>query len=176
MDNPVWSFFFPNSAESKSTIELLKSLSVFENVSTRNLVQIERVLHERRYRAGEIVFNEGEPGAGMYIVKKGEVSIEKKISATAGGIRLALISERSFFGELALLDDISRSASAVTTTETVLYGFSKPDLGNIMERDPRLGSRILVNLSRIVCSRLIKANDNLERVQNELNLIKSGAE
>jgi CRP-like cAMP-binding protein len=168
MDNPIWSFFFRPPQEKMANIDLMKELPVFELLSTGELVQIERVLHERHYSPGEVVFNEGEPGAGLYIVKKGEISIRKKI---AGGedIELALIHERSFFGELALLDEIPRSASAVALSPAILYGFSKPDLEHLLERNLRLGIKIVLNLSKLVSRRLVKSNENFEAVQAELN-------
>lgn len=168
MDNPVWSYFFTPPREKMANIELMKELPVFESLTNGELVQIERVLHERHYHPDEVVFNEGEPGAGLYIVKKGEVSIRKKI---VGGddIQLAVIHERSFFGELALLDEIPRSASAIALSPAILYGFSKPDLEHLLERNPRLGTKIIQNLARLVSKRLVKSNENLEYVQAELN-------
>ncbi|MBN1577669.1 MAG: cyclic nucleotide-binding domain-containing protein [Chitinispirillaceae bacterium] len=171
MDNPVWSFFFRPPQEKMVNIELMKELPVFESLTTGELVQIERVLHERHYGPGEVVFNEGEPGAGLYIIKKGEISIRKKI-AGSNDIQLAVIPERSFFGELALLDEIPRSASAIAVTPTILYGFSKPDLEHLLERNQRLGIKIILNLSKLVSRRLVKSNENLEEVQAELNRFK----
>jgi CRP/FNR family transcriptional regulator, cyclic AMP receptor protein len=168
MDNPIWSYFFRPPMEKMANIQLMKELPVFESLTNGELVQIERVLHERHYSPGEVVFNEGEPGAGLYIVKKGEISIRKTI---VGGndIQLAVIHERSFFGELALLDEMPRSASACALTQSILYGFSKPDLEHLLERNLRLGIKIIVNLSKLVSRRLVKANENLEAVQAELN-------
>lgn len=170
MHNPVWSCFFPSTQKKEITVELLKIIPVFESLSTRELVQVERVLHERVYKTGEKVFNEGEPGAGMYIVKNGEIAITRQHEGKS--IQLAMIQERSFFGEIALLDEIPRSASATATMETVLFGFSKPDLENILERNLRLGCKILENLSRIISRRLLKANENVEALQSELDELK----
>jgi CRP/FNR family cyclic AMP-dependent transcriptional regulator len=171
MDNPIWSYFFHPPKEKKATIDLLKSLPVFDKLSIRELVQVERVLHERKYSPGETVFNEGEPGAGMYIVKKGEVTITHKTKDNVD-FQLALIAERSFFGELALLEEMPRSATARAVVESVLYGFSKPDLENLLERNHNIGIKILLNLSRLLSRRLLKANENLESMQNELISLK----
>jgi CRP-like cAMP-binding protein len=146
MDNPVWSYIFGPPKEKKTLLELIRNIPVFESLSNNELVQIERMLHERRYMPGESVFNEGEPGAGMYIIQKGTVVIKKSVSDT-DSIELAKIGEKNFFGELALLDEIPRSASACTEKESVLLGFSKPDLEKIMERNPRLGMKILGNVA-----------------------------
>ena len=171
MDNPVWSYFFRPPQEKMVNIELMRELPVFESLTTGELVQIERVLHERHYTPGEVVFNEGEPGAGLYLIKKGEISIRKKIMGS-DDLQLALIPERSFFGELALLDEMPRSASAIAVTQSILYGFSKPDLEHLLERNQRLGIKIILNLSKLVSRRLVKSNENLELVQAELNRCK----
>ncbi|HEX2959754.1 MAG TPA: cyclic nucleotide-binding domain-containing protein [Chitinispirillaceae bacterium] len=170
MEHPIWSYFFRITEEKKANIELLKSLPVFESLTNSELIQIERILHERVYAKGEVVFNEGEPGAGMYIVSKGEIEIIQNV-AESQKMHLANISERSFFGEIALLDELPRSASAVARCDTVLLGFSKPDLENLLARNQRLGIKILSNLSRLTCRRLIKANENLETLQIQLNQV-----
>jgi CRP-like cAMP-binding protein len=168
MENPVWSFInLPKKKE--NVLDVLAILPAFDGLSRNELKLVARMLHERRYRKGEIVFNEGEPGAGMYIVIAGEVEITRKAN---GGhdMSLALIKENSFFGELALLDEIPRSASATAKAETDLYGFSKPSLETLYSRNPRLGIKILSNLSRLVCRRLVKSNEAMEKLQTGLPL------
>jgi CRP-like cAMP-binding protein len=163
LENPIWSVI--SLPKKKSDIlDVLALLSAFEGLSRNELRLVERMLHERRYRKGEIVFNEGEPGAGMYIVLSGEVEITRKMNGTDDA-SLAIIKERSFFGELALLDEIPRSASAIAKTDSVLFGFSKPSLEGLCNRNPRLGIKIVANLSRLVCRRLVKSNEAMEKIQ-----------
>jgi len=68
----------------------------------------------RLYAAGEIIFAQGQPGDVMYVVKEGEVEIRlgKKVVDTIG--------PEGFFGEMALIDDAPRSASAVAKTNCKL--------------------------------------------------------
>jgi CRP/FNR family transcriptional regulator, cyclic AMP receptor protein len=164
MENPVWSFInLPKKKE--DVIDVLAMLPAFDGLSRNELKLVERMLHERRYKKGEIVFNEGEPGAGMYIVITGKVEILRKIKS-GSDVSLAIIKEQSFFGELALLDEIPRSASAVAISDSVLFGFSKPSLEGLCSRNPRLGIKILSNLSRLVCKRLVKSNEAMEKLQD----------
>ncbi|MDD5675653.1 MAG: cyclic nucleotide-binding domain-containing protein [Chitinivibrionales bacterium] len=180
MDSTLWAYLFGPPREKKALIDLVRELPVFQDCSLSQLVQIERVMHKRLYRKDEIVFNEGEPGAGMYIVIHGEVAIRKRVAAEKQ-IVLAVIGTRHFFGELALLDEIPRSASAVAVEETELLAFCKPDLERIVLRNPKLGVTILRNISRLVCKRLIKTNQNVETLENKLeeynsrNATQSGA-
>ena len=166
MDNPIWSSLrFGGGKENLP--ERLACLPAFEGLSQNELRIVEQMLHQRQYKKGETVFNEGEPGAGMYIVKSGEVGITRKMDNGAE-LALALVKECGFFGELALLDEIPRSASAKAVADTVLFAFSKPSLESLCRRNPRLGIKILSNLSRLICRRLVLSNDAMEQFQNRL--------
>jgi len=166
MENPIWSQIrLPK--KNSNILDVLEVIPAFDGLSRNELKLVGRLLHERRYKKGEIVFNEGEPGAGMYIVIAGEVAITRKMGGTAE-VSLAVIKERSFFGELALLDEIPRSASALATVDTVLFGFSKPSLESLCSRNPRLGIKILSNLSRLLCRRLVNSNEAMEKLQDSL--------
>ena len=164
MDNPIWAYIFGPPKEKQTMIQLLKELPVFEGLSQRELVAIERIIHQRRYNAGESIFGEDMLGAGMYIVKEGEVAITKRINKNKE-IELAVIEERNFFGEMALIDEMPRSASAKAKRDTVLFAFCKPDLENIMERNPKVAATIITNIARLVYKRLVQANENLETLE-----------
>lgn len=164
MDNPIWAYIFGPPKEKQTMIELLKELPVFEGLSQRELIAIERIIHQRRYNAGETIFGEDMLGAGMYIVKEGEVVITKKINENKE-IELAVIGERNFFGEMALIDEMPRSASVKAKRDTILFAFCKPDLENIMERNPKVAATIITNIARLVCKRLVQANENLEALE-----------
>ncbi len=151
---------------------MLRALPAFEGLSTNELVQIERMLHQRRYSAEEVVFEEGMPGAGMYIVKEGAVVIRKKVDDRQS-LELAVIGERNFFGELALLDESPRSASAYASKESVLLALSGPDLDKIVDRNPKLALKVIGNVARLVCKRLVRTNEHLEHAQKELNEYKA---
>jgi general secretion pathway protein D len=111
----------------------LKQVPLFENLSARELKKIARLLHERTYRPGEVIFREGDPGAGMFIVRKGKVNIV--IRRPDGSEQLLTpIEERQFFGEMALLEAAPRSASAVAAEKSELLGFFEPDLESLIER------------------------------------------
>ncbi len=164
MDNPVWSYIFGPPKEKRSKIALMRELPAFEGLSDWELVMVERNIHQRRFGVGEVIFGEDMPGAGMYIIKSGEVLIQKK-TKEGQVLKLATIGERNFFGEMALIDEIPRSASAVAEKETILLAFCKPDLDNVFDRNPRLAAKIVKNISRLICKRLVKANENLEALQ-----------
>jgi len=66
------------------------------------------------------------------------------------------------------LDDEVRSAAAVAAEATELLGFFRPDLFSLLERNPELGNKILINLARVISARLRKTNDLLTAAQRSL--------
>jgi CRP-like cAMP-binding protein len=166
--NPIWSYFFKPPLEKQEMVELLKALPVFEGLSSNELLMVERLLHLRKYTAGEVVFKEDMPGAGMYIVKAGEIAIKKELEG-GQSVELAVVKDHSFFGELALLEEMPRSASAYAVRDSILLAFGKPDLEKINDRNPKLTLKIVNNIAGLICKRLVKANENLEILQNRIN-------
>ncbi|MBT3271867.1 MAG: cyclic nucleotide-binding domain-containing protein, partial [Spirochaetales bacterium] len=158
----------------QSIPDFLAELPIFENLSGGQRKQVSRILHERKYTKGETVFNEAEPGAGLYIIESGRVAITKHIEGGEPAV-LATIEEGNFFGELALIDEIPRSATAIAFEDTVLLAFPKPDLDRLVSRHPQLAVKILYNLSRLVAQRMIHANENLRKLQESLAADSSDA-
>jgi len=174
VEHAIWSTIVGPPKEKKAMVELLRSLIVFDGLSNNDLILIDRTLHLRTYQAGDIVFEEEMPGAGLYIIKEGEITIKKNIEG-GSQINLAVIPSRSFFGELALVDEMPRSASAVASKESTLLAFGKPDLEKVKDRNPVLALKIISNISRLIAQRLVKANENIESLQKKINTLELSA-
>ncbi|MBF0558401.1 MAG: cyclic nucleotide-binding domain-containing protein [Nitrospirae bacterium] len=67
----LWGNIFGKQREERDEIiSILKNIPVFEELSNRDLARVERILHRRSYQEGEVIFDQGDPGFGMYIVEK----------------------------------------------------------------------------------------------------------
>ena len=141
--------------------DTLRSIPIFSELGRRELAAVERILHKREYSAGEVIFRQDEPGLGMYIIETGRVSILTDDELT----NVTELGDGEFFGELPLLDGGSRSATAVAKTPCRIFGFFQPDLFALIERNPRLGVKIVLSLAAIIGMRLRAVN---ERVQTLL--------
>ena len=113
---------------------------------------------ERRYEPNEVVFREGQTGAGVYIIKDGAADIVLRL---ADGSEQCVVSLHSgqFFGELALLESSPRTATCVVRKPTVLLGLFQPDLEQLLERNAKLGARVVWNLARMTGLRLRELSD-----------------
>jgi CRP-like cAMP-binding protein len=134
--------------------KLLKAMPIFQDLTRRELAAVVRILHEREYQPEEVIFRENEPGLGMYIIETGRVAILSE----AGKLQLTELGDGAFFGEISLLDAAPRSATAMAKARCRIFGFFQPDLYGLIERNPALGIKIVLGLSRLVCERLRQTN------------------
>lgn len=155
--NGFWDNLFRRSRTAPDLRAVLGRVPLFERLSRRELAAVERILYRRTYRAGEVVFRQGEPGVGMYVVVRGAVEILHEPT----GQRLAVLSDGDFFGEIALLSETPRSATARAETDATLLGFFQPELLDLLARDPRLGVKVLLPLAQIAGQRLIHSDAQL---------------
>ncbi|NNF56836.1 MAG: cyclic nucleotide-binding domain-containing protein, partial [Rhodothermaceae bacterium] len=148
---------------SESEEDVLRHIPLFEDLTPREIGSLRRLLHRREYVAGESVFLQGEPGLGMYIIAKGVVSIQSEPS----GRELVELRDGHFFGEIALLNEVIRTATARAKTDCLLLSLFQPDLMGLLDRNPRLGVKILLSLARLVGMRLVEVSDELEDLRRE---------
>ena len=151
--------FFKNKESSDPVLQVLGQVPIFENLTPKELKDLTQLTHERSYKANEPVFKKLAPSEGMYVILKGTVEIKDPDSNTT----FATLGSGDFFGELALLDQEPRSAMAVATEASELIGFFRTDLLTLMTRDPELGNKILLNLSRVLGERLRRTNLELTK-------------
>lgn len=144
---------------------LLRDIPLFDGLSRGELSAIKSILHRREYDPGEVLFHQGNPGVGMYIIRVGTIEIVYEPTDDT----LAELSDGDFFGELALLNETPRSATAVARTGAVLYGLFRPDLLGLVEREPSLGVQILLRMSQVISERLIHANEQVQDLRERLH-------
>jgi CRP-like cAMP-binding protein len=132
-------------------LQALKALSLFADLSPRELKIVQGLLHEREYLAGEVIFDEGEEGNALYIVRTGRVVICRQGRPEHP---IAEIDAGGFFGELALLDPAPRSAQARALEPCKLAVFFGSDFLSLLETESRLSSRILFQFARHLGRRL----------------------
>jgi CRP-like cAMP-binding protein len=152
--------------------DVLRSIPLFGDLTRRELAVLQRLLHRREYVAGESVFIQGEPGLGMYIIAKGAVSIQSEPS----GRELVELTDGSFFGEIALLNEVIRTATARAKTDCLLLSLFQPDLLGLLDRNPRLGVKILLALARLVGIRLVEVSDELEACRRKQERLQARIE
>ena len=149
--------FFRKQNNIDPVLTALERIPIFENLLKKELKNIAQLTHEREYKLKEYVFKKHAPAEGMYVILHGEIQIKDPKS----GNIFANLHSGDFFGELALLDEEPRSASAICNVSSRLIGFFRTDLLTLINRYPELGNKILLNLSRVLGERLRETNKNI---------------
>lgn len=98
------------------------------------------------FRAGEVIFNAGEPGDGFYLVESGRVSISAVVGGNAPRT-LASIGPNDYFGEMAVLDDAPRSATATAEVDTTVLFIRREKLLELLERRPQFALTLIREFS-----------------------------
>jgi uncharacterized membrane protein len=125
---------------------LLRSIPMFDGLSAADLEALAGALDMRTFKAGTEIFAQGDIGYAMYIVASGDINIFLP-GEESRRISLKDIGRGEFFGELALFDEKPRSASALATTDAVLYELKRATLGAFLENHPRAAMAILRTMS-----------------------------
>ncbi len=159
---PFWDNLFRRRRDWKEEATLmLADTPIFSTVPKRVIRQLVDGMYHRHYHKDESVFHAGEPGLGMYLVLNGSVSIQ------LDSRQLAELGPGDFFGEVALFGAEARTADAVSTDDSELVGFFRPDLQEWVERSPKLGSKVLLQLGQVLAERLRSTNERLITAQKE---------
>ncbi len=165
--NPLWSNIFRKKTEEDSLAFFLRNLAIFNDLGRRELNFIEALVHPRHYAEAETVFEEGDPGTGMYAIRSGRVAIFVR-RPDGQKEQLALLGPGDFFGESTLMAPTRRTASARTLENTELIGLFRADLLEATQKHPAVTNTILINLARTLSERL-------QAAEIELRLLRTAA-
>jgi CRP-like cAMP-binding protein len=173
----LWAdLFTKDKGNQRSLANVLKENVLFCTLTPRELSYLAGLVYERVYQPDEPIFQQNDRGLGMYVIAKGRVSI--KTHSPQGEILHTILSEGSFFGEVALVDSENvRTASAIAVERVVIIGFFKPDLMEILERKPAMGVKILFQLSTVLGRRLLETTEKitlLSRARKEAKARETG--
>lgn len=138
--------------EKKQVSIFLKNSKYFSNFTTKEIQILLKFFKYKKFKNKEVVFNEGEIGDEFYIIKKGIVDICKK--SYLGDRSVAKILEGDIFGEMSVIDNMPRSASAKADTECELICIKKTDFYKLKSKHPNIAVKFLDILLDIIAKRL----------------------
>ncbi len=99
----------------------------------------------RRYKDNQMIFCEHEPGRELYIIQNGRVKITKIVDNNE--VMLAVLQNGDIFGEMAILDNAPRSASAIAWGDVDVLAINKENFEGMVKNQPQLATRLITLLS-----------------------------
>lgn len=170
----IWSAVFDKTNRAKierNIVEVLKSVPIFEDLSDRDIQNIARIAYRRHYSETEVAIHEGQDSAGMYIIMEGEVAVSRELK-DGTTIHIATLGDGEFFGDVGLLDSAPRTATVTARRDSVIIGFFRPELLQLMDSNPKLASKVIFKLAQILATRLRFTHSEFEKAQAEIDRLK----
>ena len=145
-------------AVSQSTF--LRGVPIFGGLEGHSLERVVSILKERTFRSGATIFSEGELGREMYVLREGEVEIQRE-SAAGKQMPIVRLGPGETFGEMTLVELQPRSATVVATEPVVALTLTNLDLYNLYRDDNYAYVIVLQNICRMLSRRLRKADGRI---------------
>jgi CRP-like cAMP-binding protein len=125
----------------------LEASKLFCELNPGELTQLRSIAREQSFGDGQEIFKEGDQGDGVYVVKEGLVEISGLVGPKARHV-FSRVAPGDIFGEMAVLDQKTRSACAVARGNAVVYFIPRADMLRLVERSPGLALALLREISQ----------------------------
>jgi CRP/FNR family transcriptional regulator, cyclic AMP receptor protein len=127
--------------------DALRQVPFFANLPAVDINNLAKQLIVRRFSADQVIFHLGDPGGLLYIITDGKVKISRGMAEGQEAI-LAILGVGDFFGELALLDDSPRSATAKALRPTTTLTLHREQFTDFLNQNPDFAHHVLQTLAR----------------------------
>lgn len=132
--------------QAEFAVEALGGCRLFAGMGPDELRAMARTLRARRFRRGEVLFHEGDPGDALFVVASGAVKVVVPSEDGEEAI-LATLRRGDFLGELALLDGAPRSASAVALEATEVLALPRDQFLALVATEPAIRDALMASLA-----------------------------
>ena len=143
----------------------IKKMEIFQYLNESEVDKISKVLNELSFAENDVIFKEGDEGDTMYLVSSGIVSILFDINHGKRRKRVASFGEGVFFGDMALLEEKPRSATAVAEVDTKLFALSRKDFMKFLETESKIASKIQLGIAKELSARLRSTSEELRALE-----------
>jgi len=143
--------FFDNDPASRR-IEMLKNIPVFRELTRKEILEVDELLHERVYEKDEIIFEEGDAGHGIFLIISGKVLA--KSSRRLLEAATPEFGPGDLLGELSLFDEAPRAATAVAMERTLTVALFQAEFSSLLTKNKSIGVKVLVEISKTMSRRV----------------------
>ena len=135
-----------------NNVAMLRQLDVFCDLTFREALEVDELLHERVYEKGEIIFEEGDIGHGIFIVVSGKARVDPSREILKDAV--LEFGPGEMLGELTLFEEAPRFATVVAMERTVMVALLRAEFSSLLTRNTKIGVKVLVRLSTTLCRRV----------------------
>ncbi len=136
-----------------STVDDLKRVPLFSDLSAAELERFAEVAREREYPKNSVILFEDDPGDALYVVSGGQVKVVL-IGEDGREVILSVLNDGDFFGEMSLIDDEPRSAHVIAMRDSRLLVLRRDDFQQQLQQVPSIALKVL----KVMVQRLRRAD------------------
>lgn len=157
---PRWLRRFFRNEQYHETLSFFRNVPIFHGLSTRQLGRVIVSMQRRHYQSGEMLFEEGQDGKAVFVIKSGRVELTRRVGDSPR--TLGILGPGQMFGEMALLERMKRTARATMVEEGEIYLLYTATLETLIQRHPAIGIRLLRNMAVMLSALLRRTNQELD--------------
>ncbi len=158
--------FFRNEQHSEN-LAFFRGIPIFHGLTSRQLGRVMLSMQRRHYITGEKLFEEGHEGKAVFVIRSGKVELTRRVGAAER--TLGTLGAGQMFGEMALLEQMQRTATATVVENGEIYLLYTAALDNLIRNQPNIGVKLLRNMAIMLSTLLRKTNKELDqRVKSSL--------
>jgi CRP/FNR family cyclic AMP-dependent transcriptional regulator len=158
-----------------------QKIYLFQDLEESELRQVLDRTCCREFADGAVIIQEGEPGDSLFIMQTGEVEITKQLTLVLDEdtpkerVMIRLNAENGvYFGEMALLESETRSATVTALTDCSLLELHQKDFLDLIEQNPAMGVKMLLRLAQLLSQHLRKTNQDVVKLTTALAISLGG--
>ncbi len=143
-------------------VDVLRNIPMFSNIEPSKLKLLAFTSERLTFQKGQLVCEQGDMDDSMYVIVGGDVDVI--VNLPTGPLTVASMRKNDFFGDLALLCDVPRTATIQATSELTTLRISKDLFYRLATEFPQMA----IEMMRVIAQRLVKTTSDLQQTQKEL--------
>lgn len=158
----------------KNQGKIILNSRFLKNLSSAERYEFLQLSHRRKYKEGEYIYYQGDPGTGMYFIEEGKVQliIEPDMDSEEQEFTQKLEAPESF-GALSTGYELRRLSSAKCITDCILLGFFKPDFETLKKRHPGIAVKFMETLAMIAMKQLDISTKALQKYAGKVEAYRT---
>jgi len=135
-------------------VAMLKNVPIFHELTNKEILEVDELLHERTYEQDEIIFEEGDQGHGVFIIISGKVRVDPchKLLKNAN----LEFGPGELVGELTLFDEAPRTATVMAIERTVTVALFQSEFSSLLTKNKSIGVKVLIEIARVLSRRTLQ--------------------
>ncbi|MCD6121725.1 MAG: cyclic nucleotide-binding domain-containing protein [Spirochaetales bacterium] len=166
----------------KNQKDLLKKVGILSDLDEKERNLIFKIAKKVEVSSGDVIMREGDIGDSMFLFLEGEVEVSKNLTLKIGKRGFSKAEKSmvklnaeyvSFFGDMAMFENDTRSATITASADCLLYEIKRDDFERLCKEHPEIGYKVIRKIATVLCQRVRKGNQDVLKLTTALSIALS---